>query len=363
MKKILFVLVMVFVSGMADGQSTCTIPVAITLPQDSCPGSPQTFITSVSGGSGSMQVCASDVPSAIAQAGDTVTAHVYSPCGCMTNPMTINSVQSVSYRLAGNVDPCGADIAMWLQSPAGTFLLMQDVRPFNDGQNTCFCPTFTNAGTDGLIPNSDGPYNSTNYMPEGGLLSSFTGENPCTIGGEWTLYMIKSDNNCGDSTWIDEFCISFTIYSSTSNLTYTWSSDSANCLAYLSDTTIANPVFTPPSGMYDCTYYLNVYDSTCNCSGTDTFHVSCPSSVSVSAIDNSVSKFQVSLFNSEITFSYDALAEEKEVVLHDLAGKETARYILPRGSSSHTESASTISKGVYVATFSGTGRNVKFVLQ
>jgi hypothetical protein len=365
MKTILLSVALLLVVVLVKAQP-CAISVNIA--QDSCPGSVQTFITQISNSNYSQMVCATDVPSLPALAGDTVSAHVYSPCPCIVDPMTSLTVQSVYFSLNGpDSQPCGADIQTWLVSPEGTILTLQTVRPFNSDNNlnTCYCPTFTPAGTDGVIPNVDGPYNSVNYSPEGGLLN-FTGEDACADSAEWTLYMNKTDNNCGDTARITAFCIVFAATSTSSNLTYSWSGDSL-CLAYLSSLTIANPVFTPPSGIYDCTYYLTVTDSVCGCSGTDSVHVSCSSSSSVESLNSSANALQVSIHNSEITFTYPSSNEKKEIAISDIRGREIIRYKLPQGSTAHNEMLPQISKGVYVARLISNSQhqisNVKFVIE
>ena len=122
--------------------------------------------------------------------------------------MNATSIVSVKYVIEdinlpnylGNPTAAGQDFNVWLKSPAGTYLKLTSPKPFNQNTsspsgNYCYCPTFTPAGTDGTLPNVDGPYNSTNYAPEGGGLGVvFVGQNPA---GTWTLYV--NDNVNGQS--------------------------------------------------------------------------------------------------------------------------------------------------------------------
>jgi hypothetical protein len=208
-------------------------------------------------------------------AGNYITATVVSPAN-VPNPMLNSSIQSVSftlydYTLSGAV---GADAQVWLQSPAGSWLQLMNNRPFNSdfAQNTCFCPTFTYSGSSGVIPLLDGPYNACCYMPESGLLE-FSGEDPYAGGGIWTLYLVDPDNWIGGSFGfleITNFTIVFGTYPPS---TYSWTT-SGTC-GTLSNSSISNPSYTPPSvsGNYNCSAVVTVVNG--SCSGTATVNLDC----------------------------------------------------------------------------------------
>jgi hypothetical protein len=207
--------------------------------------------------------------------GNYVTSTIITPAN-VSNPMTTSSVQSVYLSLYDWIldGAVGADAQLWLQSPAGTFLLLTDNRPFNSDfdSNYCYCPTFTYAGTGGLLPQMDGPYNGVDYLPEGGILD-FTGENPYVNGGVWTLYLVDPDNwaqgSFGDLAIVD-FDIVFGTYPPS---TYIWAS-SGTC-GNLSSTSISNPTYTPPSisGNYTCNYTVTVTNG--SCVGTASINLGC----------------------------------------------------------------------------------------
>jgi hypothetical protein len=387
MKTLVLSLALLLVGILVEGQPCAPAPTCSAsayIIQDSCPPSPQQVNVLISAISNT--VCANNLPTVAALSGATctwpdnidcpatnvVSASVYTPLN-VSNPMNTASVQSVYVSLdtisGFNTYACGADIKLWLKSPAGTWIMLTSTRPFNDGsQPNHYKPTFTVAGTDGVLPNADVSYNLCNYAPENGWIS-FTGENPYANGGEWKLYM--NDNTafggCTDSARITEFCITFITYPPTSSLLFTWSADSANWLSYLSDTTILNPVFTPPSGYYDITYYVTVTDTVTGCTASDTLHVSCPSSSAIESLNGSANALQVSIHNSEITFTYPSSNEKKEIAISDIRGREIIRYKWQQGSTMLREMLPQMSKGVYVArlisNFPHYISNVKFVIQ
>jgi hypothetical protein len=204
-----------------------------------------------------------------------VTSTVTTPAN-VQNPMTNVSIQSVYFRLYDPIldQALGADAQVWLRSPAGTFLQLMFERQFNSDAslNTCFCPTFTYPGSS-IIPNADGPFNGTDYMPDGGLLNNFAGENPYVSGGIWTLYLVDpsqwSQGSFGDLAIVD-FRIVFGTYPPS---TYSWAS-SGTC-GTLSANNIYNPVYTPPSisGSYTCNYTVTVTNG--SCTGTASINLGC----------------------------------------------------------------------------------------
>jgi hypothetical protein len=394
----LLCLFLVFSKGQNCPQTACSISVSVS--QDSCPSSPQTFNVSAYP---FISVCAADVPSAAAPdqtsanyctssdpsntvscpGSQYVTAHVYTPIGFgITNPMSLSTIASVYFKLAdstllnymGQPTAVGADAKVWLKSPAGSYLLLTNHRALNSDYattygNYCYCPTFTTGGSDGVIPIMDGPFNKCNYLPDGGPIGyAYVGENPFVNAGEWTLCVNDNVSAGGASHGglrIIDFCIAFQGNVSIST-TYTWTSDSANCLAHLSSTTIANPVFTPPSvGSYDCTYYLTVYDSVSGCSGSDTVHLSCPNTISVEEINSDWRNFHVHFSNSVLNSTHQALNNPATLIINNTNGKEVCRYYVQVGSTSEKVKLPELTKGVYVARLVGEGvsANTKFVVE
>jgi hypothetical protein len=387
---VLICLTQLFAKGQNCPQGGCSI--SVTVNQDSCPSSPQTLLVNANY---SYRVCASNVPSTGlpdnapcspdpsnvtgCPSSSYRTANVSTSFGCgILNPMTSTSIKSVYYKLAdsslinylGQPTAIGQDFTGWLKSPAGTYLLLNSQKPFNQNYsnpngNYCYCPTFTPAGTSGTTTNADGPFNECNYTPEGGGLGVvFVGENPS---GTWRLYV--NDGVSGQShgqARIVDFCITFEAVAS-SNSTYTWTSDSANCLAYLSNLNTQNPVFTPPAGYYDCTYYVTVYDSVCGCSGADTVHLSCPNTIGIESLSNSSIPFSVSINDSHYTFHYPSSSTKREIIINDVNGREVARYALAANSSIQTVNLPQMSAGVYVARLISNSAvpvsNVKFVVE
>jgi hypothetical protein len=196
----------------------------------------------------------------------------------VSNPMTTSSIQSVYLHLfdifmtgGGAV---GADAQLWLKSPAGTFLLLADNRPYNSDfdSNTCYCPTFTYAGTDGLLSNMDGPYDELNYLPDGGLLS-FAGENPYVNGGVWTLYLVDPDDWSQGSFGFLEIIDFEIVFGTYPPSTYSWTS-SGTC-GTLSSSSVSNPIYNPPSisGNYTCNYTVTVNNG--GCTGTASVNLGC----------------------------------------------------------------------------------------
>jgi hypothetical protein len=204
-----------------------------------------------------------------------VTSMITTPVN-VSNPMTSVSVQSVYVKLNDLLlgAAVGADTKMWLRTPAGTLLNLTTTRPFNTNtdSNYCYCPTFTRLGTNGVLPNSDGPYNALNYTPEGGILD-FTGENPYANSGIWTLYVNDNTGLGGQSfgfLFIEDFRIIFSTYPPSS---YNWTS-SGTC-GTLSSTVVSNPTYIPPSvsGNYNCLYTVTVTNG--SCTGTASVDLGC----------------------------------------------------------------------------------------
>jgi hypothetical protein len=373
MKKVLLLLVLIFVEVVVNGQPcapTCLCDIYVWLPQDSCPGSPQMFNVQPASPMYNT-VCSYNTPTVTALSGATCTDPDYFDCppsNIVTatlntppnvfNPMTNNSLHSVYVSL--DTIPglytyaCGADIKLWLRSPAGTLMNLTTTRPLNDGSiPNHYKPTFTYVGSDGAIPLANGiSYDLCNYMPEGGLLT-FAGENPYASGGTWSLYM--NDNlgsgGCTDSARITEFCITFPTYGIFAS--YTWTADSSNWLTYLSSDTIRNPIFTPPSGYYDITYYVTVTDTVCGCTGTDTVHVSCPNPSSVGSIeqslDNSLSVYYDTDKQTALINAKELRGKKAEVVVYDEMGRAVRHAERSRSISSttHTSTSLSVTAGGY----------------
>lgn len=69
---------------------------------------------------------------------------------------------------------------------------------------------------------------------------------------------------------------------------YTWTSNPANATQYLSSTTISNPVFTPPAGEGDVTYFLSA-TNTCGQTGSNSMSIhydDSPSSIAQFSLSN-----------------------------------------------------------------------------
>jgi hypothetical protein len=367
MKKVLLTLILLLSIVLVKGQNCPPAPlcgVTAFIPQDSCP--PSMYLAAYDAPT-YVRICASNVPSAVA---DTmgVTASVYTPAN-IQNPMTSISVYFSLDTIPGmDSYACGADISAWLETPAGTFLQLTSVRPFNDGSiPNHYKPTFSHSGTDGIIPLLNGSYDLCNYMPEGGLLE-FAGENPYAGGGQWKLWVYDENGagGCTDTARITEFCITFGTYPPNSNYIYSWTADSSNWLSYLSDTTIQFPLFNPPPGYYDITYYVTLTDTVSGCTATDTLNIHCPNPSSVSELNGTENEFYVTVINSEITFIYPSTSAKKEIIIYSIHGKEIARYALPQWSSTQKIKLPQMAGGVYEARMVGEGgelvANVKFVI-
>jgi hypothetical protein len=69
--------------------------------------------------------------------------------------------------------------------------------------------------------------------------------------------------------------------------------------------------------------------------------------------------------NSEITFYYTVSTSDRELLIHDITGKEIRRYGLPANSSTKQIQLPQMHAGLYVARLSGKGvdRMVKFVVE
>jgi hypothetical protein len=184
----------------------------------------------------------------------------------------------------GNPKAVGTDPRVWLKSPTGTYLLLTDIRPLNSDfatnvGNYCYCPTFTPAGTLGVLPNYDGPYNGRDYTPEGGNLATyFNGE---ATAGTWTLYVSDVVNLGGVhgglpfGIRIRNFKIEFETWPAVS---YAWAvTSSTGTCGTLSTTTAQSTTYTPPSppasSNYSCTYTMTVTSGTCT--GTQSVVVGC----------------------------------------------------------------------------------------
>jgi hypothetical protein len=207
-------------------------------------------------------------------AGNYITATLVTPAN-VENPMTNNSIQSVTFTLYDPIldQALGADAQVWLQSPSGSFLQLMFERMFNSDPmaNTCFCPTFTYPGSS-IIPNADGPFNGMDYMPDGGLLNDFVGENPYTSGGVWTLYLVDPSDWIGGSFGFLEITNFEIVFGTYPPSTYSWV-PTGSC-GTLSAYNIANPTYTPPSSTnYNCSYTVTVTNGTCT--GTASVNLDC----------------------------------------------------------------------------------------
>jgi len=147
-----------------------------------------------------------------------------------------------------------------------------------------------------------------------------------------------------------------TFHNPSSGLLYAWTS-SGNCNAYLSDTTIANPQFTPPTGAYNCTYYLNVYDS-CGCSGMDSVRIFCSSPLASGEI-NPVNTFSIhpNPAASQFTVSFNAYLLSKESKIQNVQLKIvdiTGRVVLEQTILNYQSTIinSEFSPGIYFVTVS-----------
>jgi hypothetical protein len=282
-----------------------SMAVTTTSPFGNCPdaGVPGNFTSSYSGASYSdVTINSSSVPSSTLFSGGTCNpdpngtcangtgfraANVVTPANVGT--LTSVSIQSVSFTVnhtSGTDTVCGADLRAWLRSPAGTLIKLTATRPNNTPSNSCYCPTFTPAGTDGTVPNTTAAYNLSNYRPETGALGTlFVGENPYATNayqtalsypaGSWILYVSDSvgTGGCTNATALNRitaFNIKFRTYPP---VTLNWAAGSP-CNSYLTNNTSATPTFTPPSGNYSCSYTLTVTDGL-GCSGTSTVTVGC----------------------------------------------------------------------------------------
>jgi hypothetical protein len=300
-------LVVTDVNNCADTNSTmvtcrlCSLQVDISVPADSCPLSAITLSTSATT---VVRSCGLNLPSPVAPDGlgctnpdDTLGcpvtnfswAYLVSP-SCLDSIIACSTIDDVYVSLdsiAGTPSRgCGHDNMLWLRSPQGTLLLLAGQRPINTDTTNHYKPTFTTAGALGVLPNVNSiSYNGVGYMPDGGsLCTAFAGESLFGTndyatslglgGGTWIAYVNDMDSfGCTNMARITEFCITF--HNASSGLSYAWSSN-GNCNLFLSDSTIANPQFNIPTGIYDCTYLVTVNDS-CGCSGSDSIRIHCDS--------------------------------------------------------------------------------------
>jgi len=220
------------------------------------------------------------------------------PYAIMGGALTAASIQSVYVSLdtisGNNSRGCGDDNRLWLRSPGGVFYLLAGQKASNNTTTNLYKPTFTVAGTLGIIPNALGSYNLVGYRPDQGSLSSApwigeypgatwsgnVNENYTHAAGQWMVYTNDQVggpgcNPNGNYTKITEFCITFRTYPT---LTYAWTvgqSSSSGCNSLLSSTTIPDPVFfSPTSGSYNCTYNLVVTDAN-GCTATSSVNLNC----------------------------------------------------------------------------------------
>jgi hypothetical protein len=393
MKKFLLLL-LISISFQGRGQncpqSGCDISVSIY--PDSCATSPQFLFVDAHP---FINVCATNLPSQAMPnqvANYCVTSDPSNITNCPSSsyrtatltappgvPFTIGSttIRSVYFKLRdstlmnylGQPTAVGADFKSWLKSPSGTYLVLTGTRPLNTDYssstgNYCYCPTFTPFGTY-VVPITDGPYNECDYSPDGGSLATFfNGE---VTAGQWRLYVADVTDAGGLSfgaARIAEFCMTFEA-SVSNNATYTWTSDSASWLAYLSNTDSVHTFFTPPSTYYDVTYYVSVYDSAFGCSGTDTVHLYCHNTLSVPALQDNAEFFHADVNHSEITFTYSSQIAKGQIIVLDISGKEVARYVLPANSRELKGKLPQIAAGIYSARLTGENisANVKFAIE
>jgi hypothetical protein len=285
--------------------NSCQAALSLLVSQDSCPGA-GTYIYAQS--STTFQRCSANVPTDAAPDGAPctpdpnacpVTNFIYAtvntqPCFCGT--ITSSTIQSIYVSLdtvPGTYSHgCGHDVRLWLRSPAGTLYSLAQTKPLNQNTDNKYKPTFTIAGTLGYLPNVNNvSYDGVGYIPDGGSISSqFVGQNMCATNsyatalgfgaGTWILYLSDNDSTgCTDNVRITEFCMTFQGGASGD---YSWSS--AGCNSYLSDTTSAYALFYPPSGIYDCTYYVTASDS-CGCLATDSLRLYCPTPSVVESVE------------------------------------------------------------------------------
>jgi hypothetical protein len=216
--------------------------------------------------------------------GHYITRTLLTPANTI-NPKGVASILSIHFVLtdqALGTRVAGEDVKVWLKSPQGTLLSLvgQRILQTSCATNTCYCPTFTPAGTNGTIGtlNTSVPYNATNYSPDAGALGGLLfGEDMYSTNsgpaGTWTLYVNDGIAGCNTAIRISDFSIVFgtrppNVYSLLS---------ASGCLdATLTNTTTANPTYTPPSlsqQNYNCQYVVEVTNG--SCTGTATLSVGC----------------------------------------------------------------------------------------
>jgi hypothetical protein len=189
--------------------------------------------------------------------------------------MTVTSIQSVCFSISAAAAGrwCGEDYRFLLTSPGGTTFTLYAGRSKNnknDQGNVDLC--FTDLASAVIYAPSTGAavnIPSGSYLADGGSLSNaFVGQSPT---GTWTLSVVdmaSGGGTCGDGTpTLSNFCITFGVFRP---LTYAWSGSPGS----LSNTTISNPVYTPPTTNYSGTYTVLVTDAN-GCTGTGTVAVSC----------------------------------------------------------------------------------------
>jgi hypothetical protein len=276
-----------------------------------CPTSNQTVLTSYTGNTYTdVTVCASNPSGWLTNnqvctdpGNADCTAHfvkdsLIAPYSIMGGALTAASIQSVYVSLdtivGTNSRGCGYDNRLWLRSPGGNLYLLAAQKSANSASTNKYKPTFTVAGTLGILPNAAGSYNLMGYRPDQGSLTAapWVGEYPGATwagnanenythtAGQWQVYTNDQIggggcNGNGNITKITEFCITFRTYPT---LSYNWTvgaSSTGACSTYVSSTTIADPVLVPPvSGAYNCTYNLLITDGN-GCTSTSSVNINC----------------------------------------------------------------------------------------
>jgi hypothetical protein len=276
-----------------------------------CPTTNQTVLTSYTGNTYTdVTVCASNPsgwltnnlvctdPGNADCTGHFIKDSLIAPYATMGGALTAASIQSVYVSLdtivGTNSRGCGYDNRLWLRSPGGNLYLLAAQKTANNTSTNKYKPTFTVAGSLGILPNAAGSYNLTGYRPDAGSLTaaSWIGENPAAIwagnanenyshtAGQWQVYTNDQIggggcNGNGNVTKITEFCITFRTYPT---LNYSWSVGAAStgaCATYLTNTSGPNPIFnSPASGAYNCTYNLVVTDGS-GCTAVSSVNLNC----------------------------------------------------------------------------------------
>jgi hypothetical protein len=216
--------------------------------------------------------------------GHYITRTLLTPANTI-NPKGVASILGVHFELRNTTAAkvAGQDVQVWLKSPQGTFISLvgQRILQTTCTTNTCYCPTFTPAGSSGTIgtANTSVPYNATNYSPDAGALGGlFFGEDMYSTNsgpaGTWTLYVNDMINGCDPgSVYIYDFNI---VFGTRPPNVYSLLSASGCLNATLTNETTANPTYTPPSPSqqnYNCQYVVEVTNG--SCTGTATLSIGC----------------------------------------------------------------------------------------